>query len=121
MGYLKGGIDTTLKELCQVADYKDKNGLLFHGDCLEVMKMIPDESVDFILTDIPYAVVNRNSNGLRNLDKSKADILTFNVYDFLLEVYRITSNSLCIFCSKEQFSTIYSFFANKKGTVRPIV
>lgn len=121
MGYLKGGIDTTLKELCQVADYKDKNGLLFHSDCLEVMKMIPDESVDFILTDIPYAVVNRNSNGLRNLDKSKADILTFNVYDFLLEVYRITSNSLCIFCSKEQFSTIYSFFANKKGTVRPIV
>lgn len=27
---------------------------LFHGDCLEVMKSIPDKSIDFILTDPPY-------------------------------------------------------------------
>jgi len=26
---------------------------LFHGDCLEVMKNIPDASVDMILTDPP--------------------------------------------------------------------
>lgn len=37
------------------------------------------------------------------------------------EVYRVTKNSICIFCSKEQFSTIYSYFAGKKGTVRPVV
>jgi site-specific DNA-methyltransferase (adenine-specific) len=27
---------------------------LIHGDCLEVMKRIPDKSIDFILTDPPY-------------------------------------------------------------------
>lgn len=27
---------------------------LFHGDCLEVMKDIPDNSVDMILCDLPY-------------------------------------------------------------------
>lgn len=27
---------------------------LFHGDCLEVMKDIPDKSVDMILCDLPY-------------------------------------------------------------------
>ena len=27
---------------------------LRHGDCLEIMKDIPDESVDLILTDPPY-------------------------------------------------------------------
>ena len=27
---------------------------LFNGDCLEVMKSIPDKSVDMILTDPPY-------------------------------------------------------------------
>mgnify|MGYP000365473890 CR=1 FL=1 len=27
---------------------------LFHGDCLKVMKTLPDQSVDFILTDPPY-------------------------------------------------------------------
>ena len=111
----------TLKELYKTADYKDSHGMLFHGDCLEIMKNIEDKTANFILTDIPYAEVNRSSNGLRNLDKGNADILTFNLYSFLEELYRITSNSICVFCGREQFSTIYSFFANKKGTVRPIV
>ena len=111
----------TLKELYKTADYKDSHGMLFHGDCLEIMKNIEDKTADFVLTDIPYAEVNRSSNGLRNLDKGNADVLTFNLYSFLEELYRITSNSICVFCGREQFSTIYSFFANKKGTVRPII
>lgn len=94
---------------------------LYQGDCLEVMKGLKDNIVNFILTDIPYGAVNRNSNGLRELNKGTADILTFDLIKFLEQVYRITSNSICIFCGKEQFSTIYDFFANKKGTVRPII
>ena len=94
---------------------------LYQGDCLEVMKDLADNSINFTLTDIPYDAVNRNSNGLRELDKGKADVLTFNLIKFLEQVYRITSNSVCIFCGKEQFSIIYDFFANKKGTVRPII
>ena len=31
-----------------------RNNTLYHGDCLEVMKQIPDGSVDMILTDPPY-------------------------------------------------------------------
>lgn len=95
--------------------------MIFEGNCIEVMKELENDSVDFLLTDIPYAVVSRNSNGLRNLNKDKADILTFNLNDFLKESYRVTKNSLCIFCSKEQFSDIYDFFAREKGTVRPII
>jgi site-specific DNA-methyltransferase (adenine-specific) len=33
---------------------KDIQFLLWHGDCLEWMKRIPDKSVDFILADLPY-------------------------------------------------------------------
>lgn len=91
------------------------------GDCMMLMQLLPNNYVDFTLTDIPYDEVNRKSNGLRNLDKDKADILTFNLYDFLDGVYRVTKNSICIFCGREQFSVIYNFFAHKKGTVRPIV
>lgn len=91
------------------------------GDCIEVMKSMKNDSVDFTLTDIPYNEVNRKSNGLRDLDKKKADVLTFDLNVFLNEVYRITKNSICIFCGREQFSEIYSFFAKQKGTVRPIV
>lgn len=94
---------------------------LYQGDCINTLITMPDNYVNFTLTDIPYDAVNRNSNGLRELDKGKADVLTFNLLKFLEQAYRITSNSICIFCGKEQFSTIYDFFANKKGTVRPII
>ena len=96
------------------------NYKLIHDDCMEWLPKLKDESIDFVLTDIPYGKVNRQSNGLRSLDKEEADIVTFPIQDFLSETYRVTKNSLCIFCGKEQFSSIYTFFANKKGTVRPI-
>lgn len=89
------------------------------------MKRMEDGSVDLTLTDIPYGVVNRDSNGLRNLNKEEADIMTFDLQDFLSEVYRVTSGTIIIFCSKEQISEIYKFFnhkqKNKLGTVRQLI
>ena len=32
---------------------REKN-ILWNGDCLELMKNIPDKSVDMILCDLPY-------------------------------------------------------------------
>ena len=87
---------------------------LINSNCIKVMKSMLSESVVFTLTDIPYDAVNRDSNGLRNLDKKEADIITFDLNEFLEEVYRITSNSIVIFCGKEQFSGIYEYFASKK-------
>lgn len=43
-----------LSELYNKADYKDNLGMLFCGDCLEIMKEIPDNSIDMILCDLPY-------------------------------------------------------------------
>ena len=53
------------------------------ADCLEAMKEIPDKSVDLVLTDIPYGEVNRQSNGLRLLDKGNADIVGFNLQNMI--------------------------------------
>lgn len=36
------------------------DNILIQGDCLEVMKEIPDKSVDMILCDLPYGVTARN-------------------------------------------------------------
>ena len=94
---------------------------IYNKDCMIGMKKINDNSIPLILTDIPYDAVNRNSNGLRNLDKKHADVITFDLNSFLEEIYRITSSSIVIFCGKEQFSGIYEYFASKKGTVRPII
>lgn len=94
---------------------------LINDDCMNIFPFIGDNQIDFTFTDIPYGVVSRQSNGLRNLDKENADILTFDLQEFLEQVYRVTKNSIVIFCAKEQFSFIYKFFAKEKGTVRPIV
>lgn len=36
--------------------FETELGKLYHGDCLEIMKEIPDGSVDLVLTDPPYNV-----------------------------------------------------------------
>lgn len=35
-----------------------KNIQLYRGDCLEIMKKIPDQSIDMILCDLPYQITN---------------------------------------------------------------
>lgn len=96
-----------------------------NDNCMYYMKIMPDECVHLTLTDIPYGVINRDSNGLRNLNKEEADVMTFDLSDFLSEVYRVTSGTIIIFCSKEQISEIYKFFSDKqkknKGTVRQLI
>lgn len=41
---------------------------LFNGDCLEVMKGIPDGSVDLILTDMPYGTTACKWDTIVDLD-----------------------------------------------------
>ena len=91
---------------------------LINGDCVDSMKTISDNSVDLVLTDIPYGEVNRQSNGLRNLDKGIADIFTFNLELSLKEALRICKGSIYIFCGTEQVSEIRKFFANEGLTTR---
>jgi len=73
---------------------------------MTVMQDIPDNYAAMTLTDIPYDVVNRKSNGLRVLDKAEADVITFNIKQFVKEVVRITKGSIYIFCSTEQISEL---------------
>lgn len=98
---------------------------IYNIDCMDYMKTLSNNSVNFTLTDIPYDEVQRSTNGLsqmKSLDNlGDADKLKFDLNNFLDEVYRITSNSLCIFCGKEQLSTICEYFKNKPGTCRTIV
>ena len=39
---------------------------LIQGDCLEVMKALPDNSVDVVVTSPPYNIKNSTGNGLKN-------------------------------------------------------
>lgn len=93
-------------------------------DCMEYMRSLNNNSIDLVLTDIPYDGVNDNddSGGLRKLNKGKADIITFDLANFLNEIYRITKGTAIIFCSNSQMSEIYNFFKHKKDfTTRQLI
>ena len=91
---------------------------LFCGDCMTYLKNVPNKSMTCTVTDIPYGKVNRKSNGLRNLDKKDADIVTFSLEDFVEEVCRVTSGSIYIFCSTEQVSAIRSLLVKAGASTR---
>jgi len=42
---------------------------VIQGDCLEVMKGIPDKSIDMILCDLPYGTTQNKWDSVINLDK----------------------------------------------------
>lgn len=91
---------------------------IINGDCQQEMSIMKTDSVDLILTDIPYDGVNRKSNGLRNLDKRDADVITFNLEMFIRDCIRISRGSGYIFCGWGQISTITNILSSKGISVR---
>ena len=87
---------------------------LKHGDCLELMKDIPDGSVDLVLTDPPYLIkykTNRRKN--KNHDFC-TEILNDDNYElisfYIKECYRILKNDTAMYmfcnCDKADFFTV---------------
>ena len=73
---------------------------LYHGDCLEVMKSIPDKSVDCVIADLPYyKVVKADWDNSWN---SENDYLSW-VKDIVLEYKRILKEnaSLLLFTGRQ--------------------
>ena len=74
---------------------------LQQGDCLELLKNIPDNSVDLIVTDPPYKVTNRggytSAGGMLLEDKvRKGEIFDNNstgIADYLKHLYRVLKES----------------------------
>ena len=91
------------------------------ADAIALLRALPELSVDLLLTDIPYARVNKPSGGLRIIDKQNANTETFGLEEFAAEVFRVTKGNAVIFCGKEQFSSLYQYFDDQGCTTRMIV
>lgn len=67
---------------------------LYHGDCLEMIKMVPDKSVDLVLTDPPYGI-DFQSNMRAEKDKRHAKIANDKrpFVDFIKELPRVVKDS----------------------------
>ena len=47
----------------------NENVKLYQGNCLEVMKEIPDKSIDMILCDLPYGTTQNKWDSVIDLDR----------------------------------------------------
>lgn len=87
-------------------------------DALYLLKTLPDNYIDLLLTDIPYNEVNRKSAGLRTLDKGTADILNIDLEELCLQFIRVCKGSFYIFCGIEQVSDIKRILRENKLITR---
>ncbi len=46
-----------------------ENIQLYHGDCLEIMKDIPDKSVDMVLCDLPFELTDNKWDKIIDFEK----------------------------------------------------
>lgn len=91
--------------------------VVIEGDCLDVLPTLADGSVDAVVTDIPYGEVNRESGGLRNLDKGIADMVTVPL-DFIVRHASRLADSVYVFCGTEQVSQLRAGFVSAEMTTR---
>ena len=70
---------------------------IYNGDCLELMKEIPDKSIDCIICDLPYGTTSCNWDSIIDFDslwtqykrviKNKGNILLFASGAFVFKLY----------------------------------
>ena len=94
---------------------------LYRGDCLDVMKDIPDGSVDMVLCDLPYGEVNHKSGGLRLLDRGDADECNMDLELVAYELNRLCLGTIYAFCGTEQISDLVGLFKRYGMTTRVCV
>lgn len=75
------------------------------GDCLEIMKDIPDNSIDLLVTDPPYKLTSRGSSGTMGgywkEEKAKKGVIfdnnSISCKEYLPEFYRILKNKSILY------------------------
>lgn len=94
------------------------------GDCLELIKEIPNKSIDLIVTDPPYLIENTKAGGGSQLAKSiqkmndelKENSLTNGFDTRLLDEYtRVMKNTnIYIWCNHKQIPLYLDYFVTQK-------
>ena len=101
---------------------------IYFGDAYELIKAVPDHSVDLIVTDPPYEIKGLRPNGKdhgvlsgRKKGTYENEMLESNLGDgidleILHEFVRVLKKINCyIWCNKEQIYDYLTFFVKERG------
>ena len=81
-------------------DVINENIMLGNGDCLELMKEIPDGSIDLVLTDPPYNIArdnNFNTMGRAGIDFGEWD-KDADILSYIVEASRVLKKNGSFIC-----------------------
>lgn len=89
------------------------------GDCMEIMKTIPDKSIDLVVTDPPYQIETSGGGLYTQADKQYVKELNFMKDGFseevLDELCRVMKKiNIYIFCSQKQIIPLLDYFVKGK-------
>ena len=98
---------------------------LINDDCMKVLPTLADDSVEMVLTDIPYGnleyfasrIVAPRTDG-RVMLKGAADAVVFSLPELTAQLLRVCSGSLYVFCGMGQVSELGALFAQADLSVR---
>lgn len=104
---------------------------IYLGDSLELMKSIPDKTIDLIMTDIPYLYLKTKpspkSHFYKAVMKTRTELEEFEIdkgmdISWLDEACRIMKKiNIYIWISKLQIPEYLNYFVNKKASYEFIV
>lgn len=99
--------------------------LLYNGDCRELLKTLPDGSVDLIMTDPPYLIENTKAGGRDALNRSFQGIndqlrannlvggFDIRVLDEMVRVLKHVN--LYVWCNHKQIPMYLDYFVGRLG------
>jgi len=104
---------------------KDYINQIICGDCLEIMKNIPDKSIDLVLTDPPYFLPAKHYETRKTFSRSFSDLvlvesffsLVFNEIDRILK----PDGMFYIFCDGQSYPLFYYYGYFITKTTRPLI
>lgn len=80
-----------------LAQEKGKNWVLYNGDSVEILRGIPDNSIHYSITSIPFASLYTYSNSDRDMGNSRSYEEFAEQYQFLgKEWYRVMMPGRCV-------------------------
>ena len=94
---------------------------IYLGDCYELIKQIPDKSVDLVYTDIPYKIHSsgggiyitkvKNQQFKSDMkDENLSEGIDYKVFDELVRVLK--QINLYIWCSRDQIKDVLDYFVS---------
>lgn len=99
-----------------VEEYSNANGRIYLGDAIDVLKKIPDESVDLVFVDPPYNI-GKDFAGRKDKWKSDKDYLNW-CYEWIdLCIKKLKDNGSIYLMTSTQFMPYFDLYVREKVTI----